>query len=311
VRDLRKSSGLEPLQLGDGGPVFDEGFGACVHRSPERRIGVRSIAFHDVPLANVELRFTLLIGLRCSRERRGRRALAEIKLGDGKGPFLGLQPVGVGLELRFRRLARSRSGQESIQHCVCVFVDFHRPQQVRRRGLEIACVVMRHAEHSPRDVILGLQLERLAEIGDGAIELAFGVLGGAADDVGVGVLRIEGDGFVVVSDGAVELALVLIGQAAEGVDGGVFRIESDGLVVIGDGPIEVALALIGEAASVVSRRVFRIEGDGLVVVGDGAIQLAFRFMRDAAVEVGGVILRIEGDGFVVVGDGPIEVALRL
>jgi len=62
VRDVRKWSGLEPLQLGDGGPVFDEGFGTCVHRGQERRLGVRSIAFQDVPLANVELRLTFLIG---------------------------------------------------------------------------------------------------------------------------------------------------------------------------------------------------------------------------------------------------------
>src|SRR6202041_4001486 len=95
VRDLRKSSGVEPLQLGDGRPVFGEGFGACVRRSGQRRLGVRSTPFHDVPLAKVELRLALLLWRYGGGKRCGRRALADIKLGDGEGPFLGLQPTGV------------------------------------------------------------------------------------------------------------------------------------------------------------------------------------------------------------------------
>ena len=38
---FRISSGLEPLQLGDGGPVFAGGFGASVYRRLKRRLGVR------------------------------------------------------------------------------------------------------------------------------------------------------------------------------------------------------------------------------------------------------------------------------
>jgi len=68
-------------------------------------------------------------------------------------------------------------------------------------------------------------------------------LGGAADDVGVGVLRIEGDGLVVVRDGAIQFALGLIGQAAKGVGGGVLRIEDDGLVVIGESAFALAFRL--------------------------------------------------------------------
>ena len=57
-----------------------------------------------------------------------------------------IQPAGVGLELGFRRLARSGSGQEPVQHCVGVFVGLYRPQQVCRRALEIPGVITRRAE---------------------------------------------------------------------------------------------------------------------------------------------------------------------
>ncbi len=72
VPDLCKSSGLEPVQLGHGSYVFGGDLGTCVHRSPKRRLRVRSISFNNMPLAKVELCFTLFLWRRCSFERRCR-----------------------------------------------------------------------------------------------------------------------------------------------------------------------------------------------------------------------------------------------
>ena len=53
---------------------------------------------------------------------------------------------------------------------------------------------------------------------DGAVEVALGFPGHAADGVGVGIFRIEPDRLVEVRDGAVEAALVFVLDAAAKVD---------------------------------------------------------------------------------------------
>ena len=68
---------------------------------------------------------------------------------------------------------------------------------------------------------LGIEPDRLVVIGDGAVEIAFGVVCGTTGGVGEGELGIKLDRLVVVGDGAVEIALgvvcgatVVVGEAA-------------------------------------------------------------------------------------------------
>ena len=60
----------------------------------------------------------------------------------------------------------------------------------------------------------GIDLDRLAEVGDGLIVLLPALVGDAAVVVGGGVRRIDLDDTGVVGDGAVEMALARLGEAA-------------------------------------------------------------------------------------------------
>jgi hypothetical protein len=73
--------------------------------------------------------------------------------------------------------------------------------------------------------------------------------------------RIEPDRLVEIGNGTIEVALAIEGGAAvvEGI--GVFRIAPDRLIEIGDGTREVALGLVGDATVVERLGVIRIEPD--------------------------------------------------
>jgi hypothetical protein len=60
--------------------------------------------------------------------------------------------------------------------------------------------------------------------------------------VSAGVFRIELDRLVEIGDGAVVFALFRIGAAAVAIGPSVFRIDLDRLAVVGDGTVVVALS---------------------------------------------------------------------
>ena len=85
------------------------------------------------------------------------------------------------------------------------------------------------------------------------------------------MLRIEPDGLAQIGDGAVEIAVAAERDAAIVVNTRVPGIEADAFVVVGDGGVAVALVVIRVAAIVVSLGVGRIEADRRVEIGDGAL----------------------------------------
>jgi hypothetical protein len=78
--------------------------------------------------------------------------------------------------------------------------------------------------------------------------LAFVAVCGAATVYGVGVFRIELDRLAEVLNGAVSFAPNAMSNAATVKGSGLVRIEFDGLVVVLDGAVKVALGSVGGAA---------------------------------------------------------------
>jgi len=79
------------------------------------------------------------------------------------------------------------------------------------------------------------------------IEIALLAIGGAAIVVGQRETRIERDRAVVIGNGAVEIAFVIVGIAAVGEEFGLRR-QPDGFIVVGDGAVVIAVLGIGQAA---------------------------------------------------------------
>ena len=93
----------------------------------------------------------------------------------------------------------------------------------------------------------------------------------AALVVGAGVLRIEPDRLAQIGDGAVEVAVAAECDAAIVVDARVFGIEADRLVVVGDGGFAIALVVMGVAAVAEGVGIGRIEAYRRVKIGDGVL----------------------------------------
>ena len=74
-----------------------------------------------------------------------------------------------------------------------------------------------------------------------------------------GVLRVELDRLIEVGDGAVGVALHAVGHAAVVEGHRHAGIELDRLVEVGDGAVEIALVAVGETAVVEGQRVLRVE----------------------------------------------------
>ena len=134
--------------------------------------------------------------------------------------------------------------------------------------------------------MVGIELDRLVIVLDGAVVLAFDLVGVATIEEGISVFRIELDGLVIVLDGAVVLAFALEGEATieEGV--GVSRIELDRLTAVQGGAVKVALVMVGGTTIIEGKSVFRIELNGLPEVLDGAVVFVSLVVGDAAVAKG-------------------------
>src|SRR5215813_4200878 len=105
---------------------------------------------------------------------------------------------------------------------------------------------------------LGGESDHLAQVGDGAVEIALVpvraaavVVSKAANDrlwMGGFELGSEPDRLAVVGDGAVEIAPVLVRVAPVVVGGCKLGIEPDRRAVVGDGAVEIALVPVSDAA---------------------------------------------------------------
>ena len=87
--------------------------------------------------------------------------------------------------------------------------------------------------------IIGLELDRLIEVGERAIEIAKGGERAVAIVEQIGVVPYQLDGAVVIVKSPSVVLLGGVGPAAVVVDFGVVGLELDGLVVVVDGKVAV------------------------------------------------------------------------
>ena len=116
---------------------------------------------------------------------------------------------------------------------------FQRPLQIRDSLLSLFDLCVYYTEVEVRSTVTGIDLNRLTQIDQSLVVLTCLYVGDPAVEVGLGILRVEGDGLVEVGDGAVEVTQLGVGVPTAGV--GELRIEGDGLV-------EVVSVAVGETA---------------------------------------------------------------
>jgi hypothetical protein len=138
-------------------------------------------------------------------ELRGRLgvALGHRRLVGGVDLAIEPRQVRIGADRFFRRAA----GRAAVER---------RQQIVRRRAAAPVTLLPCVGQILGGLVELRIDRERLLVIGDGVIEIALLVVGGAAIVVGEIEAGIERDGAVVIGDSAVVIALVIVGVAAIG-----------------------------------------------------------------------------------------------
>ena len=121
-----------------------------------------------------------------------------------------------------------------------------------------------------------VELQRLAVIGDGAIEIVLGLICLAPAQEGGGRFRLRRDCGAIIGDRAVEISFCPIDRRAIGKGESRLWIELECLVEIGDGLIEIALGLIGAAPvdkgyDPIALRFLASSGDDLGATGDARV----------------------------------------
>jgi len=121
-----------------------------------------------------------------------------------------------------------------------------------------------------------VDLQSLAVIGDGAIEIVLGLICLAPAQEGGGRFRLSRDCGAIISDRAVEIPFCPIDRRAIGKGESRLWIELECLVEIGDGLIEIALGLIGAAPvdkgyDPIALRFLASSGDDLGATGDARV----------------------------------------
>jgi hypothetical protein len=160
--------------------------------------------------------------------------------------------------------------------------------------------------------IIGLELDRLIEVGERAIEIAKGGERAVAIVEQIGVVPYQLDGAVVIVKSPSVVLLGGVGPAAVVVDFGVVGLELDGLVVVVDGKVVFLGLGEGEAAAAIDGRVVGIELERLVEVGNGVLMLVLVLVGDAAVVIGkrdiGLRLVAARDDLASSGDAYVGIA---
>ena len=99
------------------------------------------------------------------------------------------------------------------------------------------------------------------------------LISGTSTGEGHGVFGIDPDRLAVIGDGAVEVALVAEDEPSTGVGPGEFGIEPDHLAEVGEGAVVVALVAEGDTSTQEGQGQAGIDPDRLIVVGDGVVQV--------------------------------------
>ena len=132
--------------------------------------------------------------------------------------------------------------------------------------------------------IFGREPDRLAEIGDGAVEPAFTKEGEAAVVKGWGKTGVQPDRLAKFRDGAVEISFAEIRDAAIVECGRVIGLKPQRRIVVCNCTLIFALAVIGASAVVISPRKIRVQTYRRAVVRDGTIIVAVQVIGAAEIE---------------------------
>jgi predicted TIM-barrel enzyme len=79
--------------------------------------------------------------------------------------------------------------------------------------------------------------------------LAFPAENDAEVVVGLGITRVETDGFLELADRLIDLALLVQGDAKVVVGSGMIRLQANGLLELADGLVQVAFLVEGDASA--------------------------------------------------------------
>ena len=132
------------------------------------------------------------------------------------------------------------------------------------------------------------QSERGPVVGFGALKVGLG--SGLVDLAAVGeggrIVGVELDRLIEVGNGAREVTLALVRETAVVPAQRVLAVDPDRLAVIGDGAIEIALGAQRIGAIVIGVAVVGIELDCLAVVGNGLVEILLAEPEQAPAVVG-------------------------
>src|SRR5450631_2762388 len=132
-------------------------------------------------------------------------------------------------------------------------------ERVRGNDRMVRSVRLELLERRDHSRAVGPELNRLAEIADGAVAIAIGAPGDAAGIVGVGIVRIQPDHVGEVGDGAVVLAEAdRAGEVGDGASKVALRPPSLAAAHTGDGTVSLALATVLDDEGAAGNIAFRI-----------------------------------------------------
>ena len=151
--------------------------------------------------------------------------------------------------------------------------------------------------------------QRLAVVGDGALELARGEIAVAAVDVGGEEFPVDADRLARIRDGTGMIAFLRPGERPVAVGGGHAGREPDGPIIVGDRLVGIAVQPIRIGAVEIDVRIVRIEPFGRRIVGECVLEIILALPQVAAVEVGVGVARLEADHLPVVAERAFELAL--
>src|SRR5262249_12952377 len=305
VRDLAQSasSWRQAFELVNSAEIDPHGGPASIlGRALQEVARLRAIAAHEVPLPDVELRFTPGASTR-PIEHGFHSPAPEIELEHRMGAFKGAVVFG---ELCRRVLPRARARQMTKQGSVdrleSLNIHFDRAIKVCRGRGQVVVIEIRKSTIGRMVCFPRLNTHCFAVVGDRAIRLALGEPRAGAQAIGLALIRVDPDGVREVGDGAVVLAFQVPIAPTQHVRLDIRRLDPNDLRHVGNGAVGVVQQAPGIGTKEVGVRMIGVEPDRLAVIADRAPGAAEAVVPGAAtLEIGIGEIRIELDGLVVIG----------
>ena len=157
--------------------------------------------------------------------------------------------------------------------------------------------------------IIRLESQGFLELADRLVGSAFLGEGDAEVVVGLGVIRFQAEGFLELADGLVDLAFLAEGDAEVVVGLGVIRFQAEGFLELADRLVAFGLSCRGRCRGCCGRRRNPVSGGGLPGIG-GSPRRIWPFLSRASAEVvvGVGVIRFQADGFLELADRLVDLA---